>query len=126
MAEDWPRQNGKTAISEHINALQARINELEAIVACVQHYGYAYEFSDHQSGAKHLLDPKDVTVFLPRERADEFLASWDRRALRAEAERAELERQKDAVLALCDDGDKISPQYTDVTKRIRKIYGGGE
>ena len=39
---------------------------------------------------------------------------------------AELERQRDTVLALCDDGDKISPQYTDVTKRIRKIYGGGE
>lgn len=25
----WPRQNGKTVISEHINALQARIAELE-------------------------------------------------------------------------------------------------
>lgn len=63
-------------------------------------HGYAYEYRNRQTGEIHYLDPAEVTVVLPKPQADEYPHTWEARALKAETRVAELERQRDAVLAL--------------------------
>jgi hypothetical protein len=77
----------------------------------VQIYGYGYQWRDPRDGSTKLLDPRDVTVILPSTRhLDDFdlhnsLHLTEQKLDQAGAWIAELERQRDAVLALCDEAE---------------------
>lgn len=135
-AMSWPRQNGKTVISEHINALQARVAEPTTVSTATWTYPDGTTVPVSVVHRSPTADPVVVRVIVENGSAaltptvPPFYSVEERAAM--EARIAELERQRDAVLELVDgllagaQGTEFpAPQIRRYLKHIREAMDGG-